>query len=324
RAVLRRGEQDQKYRRHRAELGSELAQKMMPAVGLHHGRLLGQQECVVADVRERGAEAVPAREKADDDEDSRRPDIRQKLHTCPSPSMARHHHKLGARARSRHRVPDGAPARIRRPLGWHDAAGVLRTVWTGTLLDAESISSSGQPILVANVECFVLSPSWRRTMTKDRTPAAPARRRPPLAVPQVSARTLALLFASAMLAAGAADAQGRRAARAGAFARADKDGDGYLSGSEVEALVGARGDAQRVRRGGLAGGTARRRMADVEERVRRLAAGDGGRISEAEFIEARNPLLERFDADGDGAISREEVDRAQQRMRAQAQRRRAL
>lgn len=183
-------------------------------------------------------------------------------------------------------------------------------------------------------------------MTKDRTPAAPARRRPPLAVPQVSARTLALLFASAMLAAGAADAQTRErsqfferldadgdgvadaeellAARREAFARADKDGDGYLSGSEVEALVGARGDAQRVRRGGLAGGIARRRMPDVEERVRRLDTDDDGRISEAEFIEARNPLLERFDADGDGAISREEVDRAQQRMRAQAQRRRAL
>lgn len=179
-------------------------------------------------------------------------------------------------------------------------------------------------------------------MTKDRKPFASARRAS-FARPKIP---LALLLVSAALAAGTADAQTRDrdafferldtngdgiadadellAARRDAFARADKDDNGYVTGAEVDALVGNRGDAPRTRRGGLVRGIGQRRMPGVEAAVRRLDSDKDGRISEAEFVEAKSPLLERFDANRDGAISREEVDRAQQRMRAQAQRRRAL
>jgi len=182
-------------------------------------------------------------------------------------------------------------------------------------------------------------------MTKDRTPIVPTRRLTRRTPSTSLASTLGLLLASALLVP-AANAQPRErgsfferldtngdgvvdgdellTARREAFERADKDGDGFVSGSEVDALVGDRGDTMRPPRRGLGGGLARRRMPDGDERVRRLDTDGDGRISETEFLETRNPLLDRFDANGDGAISRDEIDRAQERMRGQARRRGVL
>lgn len=183
-------------------------------------------------------------------------------------------------------------------------------------------------------------------MTKDRTLIGQARRPLCLALSDARRGPLALLLASAMLIAGAAEAQTRErgqlferldtngdgiadadellSARREAFRRADKDGDGFVAGNELDALADVRGNSMRTRRGGLGSGLGRRRMPDVDERVRRLDVDGDGRISEAEFLEANNPLLERFDANGDGAISREEVERAQQRVRGYARQRGVL
>ena len=168
----------------------------------------------------------------------------------------------------------------------------------------------------------------------------------PFNVRRASTRAFALMLVSAVLAVGAAEAQTREpgrfferldtngdgvadaeellAARREAFERADTDGNDFLTGREVEQLVGDRADMTRTRRGGLAGGIARRRMPDAEDGLRRLDTDGDSRISKVEFVEARNPLLERFDANRDGKISRDEVERAQQRMRDQVRRRRVL
>lgn len=173
-------------------------------------------------------------------------------------------------------------------------------------------------------------------MTTDRNHAA-ACGMPTSALTSIPVRKLALVLASALLAASAAQAQpgaqGRLlerldtngdgvadtaelvAARRAAFERADLDGDGFVTGDEVERLVDSRVDMPRQRRGGLAAGTARRRMPDAGEALRRLDADGDGRVSEIEFVEAGNPLLERFDANSDGEITRDEVEKARQRMR---------
>jgi Ca2+-binding EF-hand superfamily protein len=123
---------------------------------------------------------------------------------------------------------------------------------------------------------------------------------------------------------GTVDAAELESARRDKFRRADEDGDGYLTAGEMDRLVDARGDLLRARRGGLAGGIARRRMPDADDALARLDADGDDRVSEGEFVAAENPLLERLDANGDGAISRDEAERAADRMRERVRGRRAL
>jgi len=182
-------------------------------------------------------------------------------------------------------------------------------------------------------------------MTTDRNPMTFARR-----ATFSNTTKAALVLVAAVLAAASASAQTRspggsferldtngdgivdsaelESMRREMFRRADEDGDGFLTEREIDRLVDDRGDMLRARRGGpagrLGGGGARRRMADAGGAFGRLDADGDGRISEAEFVQAENPMLERLDSNRDGAITRSEFEQAQQRIRQQAQRRRAL
>jgi hypothetical protein len=110
---------------------------------------------------------------------------------------------------------------------------------------------------------------------------------------------------------GVLDAQELHAAMEAAFARADADGDGYLTGGEFGAARMA-GDVDRRTRGpGIALGG--RGGETLEERVKRLDTDGDGRVAQQEFLAAPHPLL-RFD-DGDGRLTREELERGRERAR---------
>jgi Ca2+-binding EF-hand superfamily protein len=113
---------------------------------------------------------------------------------------------------------------------------------------------------------------------------------------------------------GALDEQELRAAKVAAFEMADADGDGYLTAAE---LGGARmaGDVDRRTRGlGPLVGVRSRNAETIAERFERLDADRNGRIAEHEFVDAPHPLL-RFDVDGDGRVTREEIERGREQAR---------
>lgn len=101
------------------------------------------------------------------------------------------------------------------------------------------------------------------------------------------------------------------AARTARFAKADADGDGFLSPEEIA----ARADRMREER------QARRRAARQAEMIQRLDADEDGKLSAEEMTEAGPSaamfarMVERLDADEDGALSREEVAEARSHMR---------
>ncbi len=98
----RRHEQDYQDRRHGAEVPAKLSQEVMPAMGL---RTAHQQERVVADVRDRRAQAVVAEQETGDYEDPAGPDMGQKVLPLASRS------KTWAASWS-NRAPEGRLARI--------------------------------------------------------------------------------------------------------------------------------------------------------------------------------------------------------------------
>ena len=99
------------------------------------------------------------------------------------------------------------------------------------------------------------------------------------------------------------DAREMDDARARQFARADIDGDGYISGSET-----ADRDGRRGRRGG-------------GDPVARMDRDGDGRVSRTEF-RGTTDLLERADYNGDGRVTRREFEEAAERMAARLDRRR--
>ena len=89
------------------------------------------------------------------------------------------------------------------------------------------------------------------------------------------------------------------AARSARFAAIDSNGDGQVSLKEVAALK----DAMRTARGNM---MAARRLNGANGFV--AADTDGnGTISAEEFAAMPNRMLDRFDADGDGAVTKDEI-----------------
>lgn len=114
---------------------------------------------------------------------------------------------------------------------------------------------------------------------------------------------------------GILDEQELRASMEAAFARADADGDGYLTAGELGAARMA-GDGDRRTRGpGFALG-GRRGGETLEERVKRLDTDRDGRVAKQEFLAVPHPLL-RLD-DGDGRLTRDELERGRDRARKRA------
>ncbi len=91
------------------------------------------------------------------------------------------------------------------------------------------------------------------------------------------------------------------AAKAARFAEADTDGDGFLSAEEMAAYT----DKMRAER------EARMREARGQAMFRNLDIDGDGKLS-AEEAAARGPgmMIQRFDADKDGAVSLEEMQQA--------------
>src|SRR5690606_4073258 len=88
-----------------------------------------------------------------------------------------------------------------------------------------------------------------------------------------------------------------RAARARAFARLDRNGDGYLD------------DRDSARRRSIG-----RRAGDRVDGLRaELDTNRDGRISEREFVGGALPGFDRLDADGNGELDAEEIAAAQDR-----------
>src|SRR5690606_39057876 len=91
-----------------------------------------------------------------------------------------------------------------------------------------------------------------------------------------------------------------RAARAHAFARLDRNGDGYLDER----------DSARRRSVG-------RRAGDRVDALRaELDANRDGRISEREFVGGALPGFDRLDTDGNGELDADEIAAVQQRARS--------
>jgi len=111
------------------------------------------------------------------------------------------------------------------------------------------------------------------------------------------------------------DRQELEMARRETFARADTDDDGYVTTDEA---AGLRDPVMAAAASSGRGGWMRERMATRQKtqdmgqqaagRIARLDTDGDGRISEAEFVVAENPLVERIDRNGDGLITREEID----------------
>ena len=109
------------------------------------------------------------------------------------------------------------------------------------------------------------------------------------------------------------------AARRATFERADADNDDYVTGPEIDALRAE--IAQEYGRGG----GARPRAPEGTRQADRIKAVDtdgDGRVSQAEFIAGRDPLLLRFDGNGDGSVTRAEMEEGAAKVREEVRRRR--
>ena len=110
---------------------------------------------------------------------------------------------------------------------------------------------------------------------------------------------------------GVVTAAERDDARRAQFRRLDTDASGYLSAAELDAMQDAFG-GDRPRRRGRRGG-----QADPLARMDRNA---DGRIGPDEFRGMGDALLQRADFDGDGNLSRDELDEALLRLQQRRQR----
>ena len=117
-----------------------------------------------------------------------------------------------------------------------------------------------------------------------------------------------------------ADGDGRiteaevQAWRGSFFDIADGDVDGYVSRAELDAMREAA--SERAEEAAGRGYGPRRRTGGGMDRldpIQRYDADGDGRLSRAEFVEAPFQALERFDANGDGALSREELPQPRRR-----------
>jgi Ca2+-binding EF-hand superfamily protein len=100
-------------------------------------------------------------------------------------------------------------------------------------------------------------------------------------------------------------------ARHAAFTRADTDRDGYITEAEAQALL------QELRAQGAAGQRplfrgrlAARRPAEQANVLARFDTDLDGRVSEAELLDLAHPFGALFDGNGDGSITKSEVDQA--------------
>jgi Ca2+-binding EF-hand superfamily protein len=112
-----------------------------------------------------------------------------------------------------------------------------------------------------------------------------------------------------------------QAARHAAFDRADADNDDYVTGTELEALREGIADEYGRGRGPRARAPEGARGA-AADRVKRLDTDGDGRIAETEFVAAVDPLLQRFDGNGDGSITRAEMDEGASKAREEFRQRR--
>ena len=92
-----------------------------------------------------------------------------------------------------------------------------------------------------------------------------------------------------------------RAARARAFDRIDRNGDGWLDDRDLPKRRMAR----------------RRAGERIEPMLARLDGNRDGRVDKAEFVGAM-AAFDRLDTDGDGELSREEMDAAREEAAARA------
>lgn len=115
------------------------------------------------------------------------------------------------------------------------------------------------------------------------------------------------------------------AARRAAFDRADTDGDDYVTAEELAAL---RDDSGGDRGRGTRGGRRDARRGDTPRddtprddgprqggALARLDADGDGRVSAAEYLARSHAMLDRFDANDDERITREELDAARAQLR---------
>ena len=92
------------------------------------------------------------------------------------------------------------------------------------------------------------------------------------------------------------------AARAAAFAKLDQNGDGVLDDADKRERT-----HEGPRREGLRG---------------RLDANSDGKISKEEFVNSATPMFDGADKDGNGALDKDELSAARERMRGMRERRR--
>ncbi len=88
------------------------------------------------------------------------------------------------------------------------------------------------------------------------------------------------------------------AARASAFVRLDRNGDGYIDKDDLPSRLVGRGNAQQR----------------LTQLVTQLDKDGDGRVSKAEFVEGPTPLFDRADTDHNGELSRDEVAAIKQKL----------
>ncbi len=97
--------------------------------------------------------------------------------------------------------------------------------------------------------------------------------------------------------------------------RADANDDGAIDREEAEKLAAAMGRFQRQGPEGRPGGPPR--PGDIIERVMRFDRNDDGKVTDDEMPEPmRERLLDRADADGDGAVDKEELEKMAEEIRS--------
>jgi hypothetical protein len=96
--------------------------------------------------------------------------------------------------------------------------------------------------------------------------------------------------------------------------RADANDDGAIDREEAEKLAAAMERLQRERPEGRPGGPPR--PEEIVERVMRFDRNDDGKVTEDEMPEPmRERLLDRADANGDGAVDKEELEKMAEELR---------